>query len=237
MERAAAVTRTLLDAAMARCVAGATPNEIERWLGQEIVRIGARRVEAGKFAAAASIAVNDAAAHALPTDRQLCPGDLVTVDLPLCVAGWWSDLADSMIVGAVGGRASAWDDPLLKALRMVLGAMVDAIGPGRLWSSVSAAAEERSRSLGVGLVGDLAGHGIGRDLHEPPVAWLGAGPDFTLRPGMCLTLEPIVVEGSPELVAAADGVTLRTADGGRAAGIERVVVVTRQGCRVLGEPG
>lgn len=229
MERAAALARAVLDGALARCVAGVTPRQVERFIASEIAKVGAAPVDPSVFAAVASIAVNDAAAHALPSDEPLRDGDLVTVDLPLRCAGWWADLADTVAVGRPGG------DRLVDSARSVLEAMAGAIRPGQLWSQVARAGREQAEMCGVGLVSSLAGHGIGRALHEPPMAWLGAGPDFTLRPGLCLTLEPVVTGGCGDLVEACDGVTLRTVDGSWAAGLERVAVVTRSGCRLLGD--
>lgn len=154
----------------------------------------------------------------------------MTVDVPVCVGGWWSDQADSVVVG--GGTHD-----LIMAARSVARAMFNRIRPGVLWSAVAESARSEAARLDVRLVAGLAGHGIGRDLHEPPVAWLEGGQDFTLLPGLCVTLEPVVTTGCGEAAVGGDGLTLVTMDGHLAAGAERAVVVTRDGARVLGRDG
>jgi len=110
-------------------------------------------------------------------------------------------------------------------------------------------------SHGFGIVHEYVGHGIGRSLHESPRApafWHGFdGPDFVLRDGMTLAVEPIFTCSPGELVAAdslpaaahsahrtrvrlqADGWTVVTADGSLAAHAEHVIAVTATGGLVL----
>jgi methionyl aminopeptidase len=98
--------------------------------------------------------------------------------------------------------------------------------------------QEKADQLGLGIVTGFVGHGIGRHLHELPKApaWWSPGgpPDFTLKPGLVLAIEPIVTS-SPGLTPtelAPDGWTVRTRDNSLAAHVEAVVGIDPAGDRV-----
>lgn len=229
LDFAARAGRHVLEIGLASARApGRTPCEIEALLAGAIRHAGGEPVPRDVFPMCASIAVNADAAHALPTGRPFEAGDIVTIDVPMRFQGWWTDQAGTVRVGDQ-------TCPLALAAAAVMSAMVAKMQPGVLWSAVAAAARDEADRLGVTLIRELAGHGIGRSLHEPPVGWLDGGPDFTLRPGLCLTIEPVVTTGSGALELAADGWTLRTIDGTPAVGVERMVAVGRTGARLLGE--
>jgi methionyl aminopeptidase len=87
-----------------------------------------------------------------------------------------------------------------------------------------------------GMPADFGGHGIGRRMHEDPhVPNRGRpGRGFPLRHGLALAIEPMLMSGGrDEYHVAADGWTLRTVDGSRAAHIEHTIAITEQGPRVL----
>ncbi len=187
------------------------------------------------FPGRACVCVNEEAANAVPSDRLLREGDLVTLDLGIELDGWFADAATTAVVG---GRDAFEAGRLSAAGREILRSAVHAIGPGRAWSEVAAAARDAARRAGVSLVPGLDGHGIGRALHEMPACPLVPGSgfrDFVLWAGMVLAIEPVVADrGEPlDLVGLDDGWTLVTRTGAPVAGEERTVVVTTAGHRVL----
>ncbi len=191
------------------------------------------------FDGPACVCVNEEAANAVPSERLLRAGDLVTLDLAVELDGWFADGATTVVVGGVGEDGEG--ERLRRAGNAVLRAAIGAIGPGRAWSSVVGAAGLAAAVEGVLIVPGLDGHGIGRGLHEGPACPLVPGPgfrDFVLWPGMVLTVEPVVVAGavgpgSVALVGLDDGWTVVTGSLERASGEERTVAVTVDGRRVL----
>jgi len=212
-----------VSAAVEQCAPGMTTAEVA----------GTALAAAGDLEGAiVSVCVNDEAAFAPPGPRRLHPGDLVTVDLAGAVGGWWSDASRAAVVAPPGDDAVR----LAQAADATLAAGLAAIRPGVAWSAVAAAVRAEAGRRGVGLVVSLAGHGIGRRLHEGPALRLDAaagGPaDPLLRAGMVMTLEPTVTLGSGATVEAPDG-TLRTADGGLVCTEERTLAVREVGTEVL----
>jgi Xaa-Pro dipeptidase len=147
--------------------------------------------------------------------REIAYGDLVNVDLGLNRDGYHADMARTYAVGEV----SASVEDLARKCREIEDVAVAAIRPGVSCESVYEAARDAAERLGVGDIfqggGPYIGHSIGLELDEPPV--LGPGASTPIREGMILTIEPKLM-----------------ADGGVAVNIEDDVVVTADGCEVLG---
>jgi len=170
--------------------------------------------------------VNNVAAHGLPSAIKLRDGDLVTVDLCAQRSGLKADAAWTYGVGRLGTEQrrlvrGAWKATLAGAAAAREG--------GRLGDIGAAIAREASRA-GCSVVGMFTGHGIGSELHEPPivphVAESGSGEP--ILPGMVLNIEPVLTLGSGEVTLLDDGWSYVTADGALAAQFE-VTVAVRSG--------
>ena len=203
------------------------------------------------FPSACCIAVNDRLIHAVPSDEPLCDGDVVTVDVAVRLGGWCADVADCVVVGRGLSRSHAMVSGCHEMLEVALATMA----PGVRWSQVAKKMQDVAEARSLGLVTGYAGHGIGRALHEAPIAPCGieAGfierGDFTLLPDMVLSVEPTVVSRPDgirsvdadgfaigcRLVACSDGWTMRTESGAAGCSVERTVVITRSGCEILDE--
>lgn len=254
---AGAAVAAALAAAEAAAVAGATTLEVDGAVRASLASAGAEPAFLGyphpaggpAFPAAACISVGSEAVHGIPGPRTLGPGDLVKVDVGARLGGWCADAAVTVAVpGSPIDRdlsafvADAWQ---------VLHAGIAAMQPGARWSDVADRMQRVAAAAGHGMVDGWHGHGIGTGVHEPPHApslvspGLRARRDFTLLPGMVLAVEPILVLGArPRIDAegclepvpasvAADGWTVRVAEGLVAAHVEHTVAVTRQGPRIL----
>jgi methionyl aminopeptidase len=120
--------------------------------------------------------------------------------------------------------------PVRRLVRVTKEALSEGIAQaraGRTVRDIARAVQRRAEGSGYSVVRELVGHGIGRDMHEPPqVANYeeGAG-DLELRPGMTLAIEPMVNAGKSDIVRDADGWTFRTRDGSLSAHWEHTVVV------------
>jgi len=167
--------------------------------------------------------VNNVAAHGLPASIELREGDLVTVDLSAQRSGFKADAAWTYGVGRLGTEQrrlvrGAWKATLAGAAAARAG--------GRLGDIGAAITREASRA-GCSVVRMFTGHGIGSELHEPPivphVAEPGSGDE--IQSGMVLNIEPVLTLGSGEVVLLDDGWSYVTADGSLAAQFEVTVAV------------
>ncbi|MEW2516740.1 type I methionyl aminopeptidase [Actinacidiphila alni] len=184
------------------------------------------------FPAVLCASVNDAVAHGIPDDYRLRDGDLVSIDCGAELDGWTGDAAVSFIVGT----ARPADVELIAATRRALDAGIAAAVVGHRIGDISHAIGSAARAARCGMPADFGGHGIGRRMHEDPhVPGRGRpGRGFPLRHGLALAIEPMLMAGGSDTYRTdADGWTLRTVDGSRAAHIEHTIAVTEQGPRVL----
>ncbi|WP_329473224.1 type I methionyl aminopeptidase [Streptomyces sp. NBC_01723] len=184
------------------------------------------------FPAVLCASVNDAIVHGIPDGYRLRDGDLVSLDCGATLDGWAGDSAISFIVGAPRPA----DVTLVETAERALAAGIAAAVVGNRIGDISHAIGTVCRAGGYGIMDDFGGHGIGRQMHEDPgVPNEGRpGRGLPLRHGMVIAIEPMLIAGGrDDYHAAADGWTLRTNDGSRAAHVEHTVAITDSGPRVL----
>lgn len=243
MRAAGRVVAQVLAAVRERATVGTSSLELDAVARGILAAAGARSPFLGyqpaptpiPFPAVVCVSVNDVALHGIPGDRRLRDGDLVSVDCGATLEGWTGDAATTFVVGTPRPADLALVETTAAALEAGIAAAV--VG-GRL-GDVSAAIGEVGRAAGYGLSTDHGGHGIGREMHEAPSVpndgRRGRGP--RLRAGLVIAIEPWFMAGGRDTYRVdADGWTLRTSDGSRAAHIEHTVAVTREGPRVLTLP-
>jgi methionyl aminopeptidase len=175
--------------------------------------------------------VNDQVVHAIPTQRKLKEGDLLSLDCGLIHHGFWADAGLSVGIGKVSGTVHKLVGVTHKALELgIAQARV-----GNRIGDISAAIQSYVEEAGFSVVRQFVGHGIGRDMHEDPqvpnFGIAGRGP--LLKPGMVLAIEPMVNAGSPEVALMPDGWTVVTVDHSLSAYFEHSVAITADGPEVL----
>jgi methionyl aminopeptidase len=184
------------------------------------------------FAGSVCISLNEEVVHGIPSPKRvLAEGDIVSVDVGVRLDGWCSDSAWTFPVGEISEGARA----LLEVTERSLEAAVEEAVAGKHVGDIGAAVMRTVGSSGYGIIKELVGHGIGRDVHEEPqvpnVGRAGHGP--LLREGMVLAIEPMLSAGSPNIRTLRDGWTVVTADGALSAHFEHTVGITAQGPRIL----
>lgn len=184
------------------------------------------------FPGAVCISVNEEIVHGIPSPtRILESGDIVTVDMGVRLNGWYTDSARTFGVGEIASDSRR----LLDVTSRALDAAVAAAIPGNHVGDLGAAVMKVVEGTGFGIVRDLVGHGVGRELHEEPqipnVGRAGYGP--VLRAGMILAIEPMISLGTDRIRTLEDDWTVVTTDGSRSAHFEHTVAVTDDGPRVL----
>ncbi len=182
---------------------------------------------------ATCVNVNEGVVHGVPDDYMLKDGDLVTVDTGLWREGLYSDMSRGWVVG----KQSAEKKAFVQAGRDVLVEAIAQAKAGNHVGHLSQAIEHGLGHRGLWPVQTLTGHGIGRELHEPPVipCFVDRPIEKTpkLEPGMVLAIEVIYTQRPTSLKKAADGWTIRTEDGSLGGVEEDMVLVTEREPRVL----
>ena len=183
------------------------------------------------FPATLCTSVNDEVVHGIPSDRVLKNGDIITIDVVIGYKGYQGDAAWTYAVGDIDDDKKYLmkhtEQSLYEGLRMVK--------PGNRIGDISHAVEEYATSHNLGVVHELCGHGIGKDMHEDPeVPNYGipnTGP--RLKPGMVICIEPMLTFGKRYVSLLEDDWTVITEDGSPAAHYEHTVLVTEDGYEVL----
>lgn len=179
--------------------------------------------------------VNDVIVHGIPSEYRLADGDLLSIDCGAYIDGWHGDSAISFVVGTTRPD----DLRLVDTAQQALTAGIDAARPGNHIGDIAAAISAACRASGYGIPPDFGGHGIGRAMHEPPgVPNEGRpGKGLPMRPGLVLAIEPMLLAGGQDAyTVGADGWSLSTTDGSRAAHAEHTVAVTESGPEILTAP-
>lgn len=184
------------------------------------------------YSFASCISVNHVASHGVPSrKKKISYGDIVKIDTGTVMNGYFADSCSTFMVGQVSEKA----EKLVKAAYSALHKGINEILPGKYTGDIGYAVEKTVLGMGYSVVKNFTGHGVGFALHEAPVIpnYGERGKGAVIRRGMVLTVEPIVNEGSDELVIQNDGWTSVTRDGGLSAQFEHTVAVTENGPAIL----
>ena len=150
---------------------------------------------------------------------------LVSLDVTVELDGYIADAARSLVVGSGSAEANRLVECAAAAFESALGVA----RAGTRVSEIGRAVSKEVRARGFRVVRGLAGHGVGRTIHEPPSVPNEWDPFQTdvLTEGLVITIEPMICAGSGVPVEAKDGWTIRTRDRSWAAHYEDTIVITR----------
>ena len=185
------------------------------------------------YPASICVSVNDVVVHGIPNENPITlkEGDIVSLDTTISHKDLITDMAVTLPVGQIDEDARK----LLEVTKNALYIGIKYARPGKRVGDIGFAIENFIEPFGYGIVRELAGHGVGYKVHEPPYV-----PNFgkkdsgeKLKPGLVIAIEPMINEGTERVVLDKDGYTYRTADGKRSAHFEHTVVVTEDGPEIL----
>lgn len=171
---------------------------------------------------------NEIVVHGKPNGRRLRDGDLLSIDCGAIIDGWNGDAAITVHVG----EAMDEDVRLVTAAEQALHAGITAAVPGATLLDVATAVDAVARARGFVHLPDHGGHGIGREMHEPPFVPNEPTRDAArhrLRAGNTIAIEPMLHAGTSRYRTKKDGWSIATADGKRAAHVEHTVFVSDDG--------
>lgn len=178
------------------------------------------------FPSTLCVAVNDVVVHGIPheTNYVLKEGDIIGIDTGLWYEGVAVDSGRTVAVGAIDEKAQH----LLSVTKEALMAGITEAKAGNTTGDIGNAIERHVKGSGLSIIQELAGHGVGHMIHEPPsIPNFGKkGSGAKLIKGMVLAIEPMLNEGSRHVVFLPDGYTVKTKDGKRSAHFEHTILVT-----------
>lgn len=184
------------------------------------------------FPFSACISVNDAVVHGFPNNTALKAGDIVSVDVGVFKNGFHGDSAYTFAIGEVPVEVSK----LMTVTRESLYRGIEkAIAGNRVGDISHAVQDYTEKQHGYGVVRELVGHGLGRNLHEDPqVPNFGKkGSGAKLKENTVIAIEPMINLGTKDVYYDKDGWTVRTKDGKVAAHYEHTVAVRKHRAEIL----
>jgi methionyl aminopeptidase len=177
------------------------------------------------------ISVNDEVVHGIPGERELQDGDIVSIDCGVKKNGYFGDSAYTFAIGEVEEDVRL----LMKRTKESLYLAIESAVVGKRVGDIGYAVQSYVEGFGYGVVRDLVGHGLGKNLHEKPeVPNFGRrGRGKELKAGMVLAIEPMINLGTKKVTQDKDGWTIRTADNKPSAHYEHDVVVRKGKAEIL----
>jgi methionyl aminopeptidase len=179
--------------------------------------------------------INHEVVHGIPSaKRTLEEGDLLSLDVGVRYAGFYTDAATTVPVGEIDETSQR----LLEVTEQSLEAGIAAATMGNHVGDIGNAVQGVVEKAGFSVVRELVGHGVGVEPHEDPQIPNYGKPrrGTKLAPGLTIAIEPMVNVGTAKTIVLPDQWTIVTADGSRSAHFEHTVAVTEHGPRVLTRP-
>jgi methionyl aminopeptidase len=167
--------------------------------------------------------VNSQVVHGIPSSYQLKDGDVLSIDCGVILGGYYGDTAFTFPVGNVSEEVSR----LLKYTRESLYKGVENAVEGKRLGDIGYAVQSYAESGGFSVVREMVGHGLGKNLHEPPEVpnYGRRGHGMKLVKGLVICIEPMINLGMRNIIQDKDGWTIRTVDNKPSAHFEFAVAI------------
>ncbi|MDP1853126.1 MAG: type I methionyl aminopeptidase [Candidatus Omnitrophota bacterium] len=213
---------------------GISTQEIDNWIKSSVEEYGGSCAFFGyrNYPANSCISVNEEVVHGVPSlNKVLKEGDIVSVDIGVKLGRYCVDAAVTYPVGNIDRERKKLIDATRKALELGIREAY----PGNFLSNISCRIQRYVESCGFSVVRDLAGHGIGQNIHEDPEIPNYGRPDcgIKLKKGMVLAIEPMVNVGNWEVEVLSDGWTVVTKDRSPSAHFEHTIAILDNGPEIL----
>ena len=213
--------------------AGVTTKELDQIAKKYILSQGAKPSFLGYNGYPASIcaSVNEVVIHGIPSNKELKDGDIISIDVCVNYKGYNGDAARTFAVGNISPEAKK----LIDVTKQAFFVGIEDIKEGSKLGHISARIQQYVEAQGMSIVREMAGHGVGKDLHEDPIipnyGRYNAGP--VLKSGMVLAVEPMVNMGERYVYLDENGWTIRTRDGKYAAHYENTIIICQNGVEII----
>lgn len=207
--------------------AGISTFEIDREVRRFIQSHGAKPSFLGLYGFPNSIcaSVNECVIHGIPSRKTvLKDGDIVSIDVGAYLGGYHGDCAATFLCGNVSEEAKK----LVEVTKQSFFEGIKQARAGNRVRDIGHAVQQYVEGFGFSVVRDFVGHGVGRDMHEPPEVpnYGPAGHGPRLTPGMVIAVEPMVCAGDWHVKVLKDKWTTVSADGSLTAHYENTILIT-----------
>ncbi|MBQ7248413.1 MAG: type I methionyl aminopeptidase [Deltaproteobacteria bacterium] len=217
---------------------GVTTQEIDRAIEDFIVSHHAEPLFKGvpgkvPFPASSCISINEEVVHGIPSaTRKLAEGDIVSIDIGLRLKGWCADAACTYPVGDINAEKRK----LLEVTENCLRIAIQQLKEKTRWRHIARKMQRHAEAAGFSVIEDLVGHGIGTEMWERPQVpnyFTNTLPDFHIKPGLVIAIEPMINRGGRDIRQLSDHWTIVSRDGLPSAHFEHTVAITENGPEVL----
>ncbi|MDA0681826.1 MAG: type I methionyl aminopeptidase [Bacteroidetes bacterium] len=177
------------------------------------------------------VSPNDQVVHGIPNGRALKDGDILSVDCGVVMNGYYGDSAFTYEVGEVDVQIKQ----LLKVTKESLYKAIEMAVSGNRVGDIGYAVQKHAESFGYGVVRELVGHGVGKNLHESPEVpnYGRKGKGILLKEGLVIAIEPMINMGERGIMQHNDGWTITTLDNKPSAHFEHTIVVRKGKAEIL----
>lgn len=178
------------------------------------------------------ISINDAVVHGFPTNKELQETDLISLDVGVYKNGFHGDSAYTVAMKGIGDP----EKKLMKVTKESLYKGIEKAVTGKRVGDIAFAIQQHTEKLnGYGIVRELVGHGLGRDLHEDPQIpnYGRRGSGAKLKEGIVIAIEPMINMGMKDIYNDKDGWTIRTKDHKPSAHYEHNISVQKDKADIL----
>lgn len=212
---------------------GISTRELDKVAEDLVLRFGGQCSFKGYegFPACLCTSVNEQIVHGVPSNGILKKGDIIGLDLGILYGGFHTDMAITVAVGKVSPQIRK----LIRVTKKALKIGIKKAKPGNTFGDVGNAIQKYVEKQGFGVVRELCGHGIGREVHEDPkilnYGQKETGPE--IKEGMVFCIEPMVTVGHWKLKESDDGFGYETEDGSLTCHFEHTIAATKNGPQVL----
>lgn len=233
MRRAGQLAARILDEIAPLVQPGVTTASIDDKVRELTLDVGAVPATLGYrgYAHSCCISINHVVCHGIPSEKTFKDGDIVNIDVTPLLGGWHGDTSRMYLVGDVPLKARRLVDVTYECLMIGIAQAK----PGNRVGDIGAAIQEYAESNRYGVVREFCGHGLGRLFHDAPevvhAGRPGTGP--LLKPGMFMTIEPMINLGKPPVKLLSDGWTAVTRDKSLSAQFEHSIGITEDGCEIF----
>lgn len=235
MRQAARIVATVLHEISQRVEPGMTTADLDTYAEARIREMGATPSFKGYHGFPGSICacLNNEVVHGIPRQRKVIrAGDVLKVDTGAYFDGFHGDSCITIPVGKVSTEAQR----LINTAEAVLYAGIEQVKAGNTLMDIAGAIEDVAKAADFSIVENYVGHGVGRNLHEPPSVFnfrTRQLPNIRLESGMTLAIEPILNAKGKHTRTLSDRWTVVTLDRSLSAQFEHTVLVTDTGYEIL----
>ena len=235
MRESSLIVATVLKEIAAMVKPGMTTADLDEYAEARIREMGATPSFKGYYGFPGSIcaSINNEVVHGIPNKKKVIrPGDVLKVD----TGAYYQEFHGDSCVTIAGGKIGKQARKIIKVAEECLYKGIDQVKAGNHLLDIAGAIADHAEQNGFSVVEEYTGHGVGRNLHEPPSVFnfrTDKLPNVQLKAGMTLAIEPIINAGSKQTKTLRDRWTVVTADNNLSAQFEHTVLVTSTGYEIL----